>query len=220
MHDPILITGAARSGTSLVAGIINICGAWGGKLTGPTPNNRKGQFENNQVREEVVKQYLKRIGADPMCQDPLPDINNLAPYPELRRDVMGILSRQGYRNGPWFYKGAKMCLLWPLWDEAFLNAHWIIVRRNYDDIIDSCLRTPFMRKRATREAWDEWVQIHEERFEEMKDAGLRYVEIWSQTIINGNFRIIREFIDKAEGLEWDQERVDEFVTPELWKGGN
>ena len=76
-REPILITGAARSGTSLCAGTTNICGAWGGSLSGPTKYNRKGMFENSEIRNAVVKPYLRRIGCDPMGQDPLPDIKSI-----------------------------------------------------------------------------------------------------------------------------------------------
>ena len=38
MKDPILITGCARSGTSMIAGVINICGAFGGDMAGPNAN--------------------------------------------------------------------------------------------------------------------------------------------------------------------------------------
>ena len=40
--EPILITGAARSGTSMSAGVVSLCGAWGGELSGPNVYNKKG----------------------------------------------------------------------------------------------------------------------------------------------------------------------------------
>ena len=69
--DPIIITGCARSGTSLIAGTMHLCGAWVGNVTGPTSWNRKGQFENEFIRDRLVKPYLKSINMDPMGQDPL-----------------------------------------------------------------------------------------------------------------------------------------------------
>ena len=42
MKNPIIITGCARSGTSLTAGVINICGAGGGEMSGATIYNKKG----------------------------------------------------------------------------------------------------------------------------------------------------------------------------------
>ncbi len=43
---PIIVTGCARSGTSLTAGVLHLCGAWIGKCTGPTAYKKRGQFEN------------------------------------------------------------------------------------------------------------------------------------------------------------------------------
>ena len=74
MPPPIIVTGCARSGTSLTAGIINICGAYGGTLAPPNVNNRKGMFENTTVRQTIVKPYLREHGWDPLGQNPLPSI--------------------------------------------------------------------------------------------------------------------------------------------------
>ena len=65
---PILITGCPRSGTSLTAGIINKCEAWGGEMVGPTPHNPKGFFENIGLREKLTKPVLSAMGCDPLGQ--------------------------------------------------------------------------------------------------------------------------------------------------------
>lgn len=188
-------------------------------MTGPTPSNRKGQFENNTIRDSVVKPYLRTMGLDPLCQDPLPDPKRLLSYPDLRTDVKNALMEDGYKEGPWFYKGAKMCLLWPLWHEAFPNAKWIIVRRKAEDIAKSCIRTPFMRAFKTVGGWLEWAKVHEERFEEMKAAGLDITEVQSEHLIQGRLYDIRNLVESVEGLTWREDKIRDFITPELWKGG-
>lgn len=219
MHNPILITGAARSGTSMCAGIIHYSGAFGGYMTGPTPSNKKGQFENNYIRDSITKPYLRRAGLDPLCQSPLPDTNNLIPLPGLYTEVKDTMLREGYKEGVWFYKGAKMCLLWPLWHEAFPNAKWIIVRRDALDIAESCMRTPFMRAYKTVDGWLKWVKVHEICFEEMKAAGLDVVEVWSGELIKGELDLIKNFIEGIEDLTWREDRARNFITPGLWKEG-
>ena len=221
MRDPIIITGAARSGTSLTTGIIDICGGFGGKVTGPTLYNEKGQFENTHVREDIVKPYLVRLGVDRLAQRPLPDVNKLIPFPELRKEVEDTFIREGYSdNGrPWYYKAVKVCLVWPVWRDAFPDARWIIVRRDGYDIANSCLRTGFMRAYSTQAGWLEWVAEHVKRFDEMKEAGMDVTEIHSEDIVNGDHAAIRKFVDETDGLEWDQEQIDEFITPSLWKEG-
>lgn len=164
---PIFITGAARSGTSLVAGIFNLCGAWGGQMAGPNRNNQKGMFENVGIKSQVLKPYLRSIGCDQMGQKPLPDIDMLVQR-DVRTPTLEVIKHQGYRDGIWMYKGAKMCLFFPVWAQSFPEARWIIVRRPDKDIISSCLRTSFMRAYKDRAGWQGWVDVHKKRFSDTR----------------------------------------------------
>lgn len=219
----ILITGCARSGTSLVAGIIAKCGAFGGKVTGSTPLNKKGQFENEYIRDNITKPYLSSIGADPLGQDPLPTAESLKPYPELRRHVEHQLTEEGYKRGRWYYKGAKLCLYWQLWHEAFPLAKWIIVRRDPRDIAQSCLHTNFMRAYRNEEGWLQWVDAHLDRFTEMHQNDLDIREVWPEGIVQGYLADIQDIV-KWAGLEWAKRECSEFITPELyhikWQGSS
>jgi hypothetical protein len=228
MRPPILITGCARSGTSMIAGIINICGAFGGDMSGPNKNNAKGMFENAAIRNSIVKPYYLSMGVDKLGQFPLPDISNLRPLEDLKKRVEAVIMREGYADGPWMYKGAKMCQHWPVWNEAFPEAKWVIVRRRTPDIINSCLRTGFMRAfnlsqnqkavgaRNTYEGWLWWVHQHEKRFEEMIMAGLPTMQVWPERMVEGDYRQVREMVGWL-GLEWKEKEVKEFIEPRLWK---
>jgi len=227
MPSPILITGAARSGTSMVAGIINLCGAFGGVMSPPNKNNRKGMFENVKIRDTIVKPYLRSIGVDPLGQYPLPDVNSLIIPRDWKKRVEGIMMEEGYSGGPWMYKGAKSCLMWPIWHYAFPNAKWIIVRRRTGDIIQSCLNTNFMRafgrevfRRAVGvktevDGWKWWVHQHEKRFVEMITEGLNVKVVWPQRMVNGDYSQIYETIDWL-GLKWNSEILN-FIDPLLYK---
>lgn len=120
---PILITGIPRSGTSLIAGIVNICNGYGGEMIGACESNKKGMFENRKIREEICKPYLRSIGADIKGQNPLPDMNKMEEFKygaviSWRKKVLSAINLQN-KNQIWFYKGAKMCLTWPIWHLAF-----------------------------------------------------------------------------------------------------
>jgi hypothetical protein len=204
----------------MTAGIVDICGAFGGITAGPNRNNKKGMFENERVRNGLIKPYLRSMGFDPMGQFPLPqDMNSLKAYPELGFEMELIMKQDGYRNGPWYYKGAKMCLVWPVFHKAFPNAKWIIVRRPIEEIVFSCLKTPFMRKLKTAEAWREWVHTHIRRFREMREAGLDISVVWTPDIVRGEFSQIKSIIEQL-GLKWNEKAVSEFVDPKLWNGGD
>lgn len=222
-NSPIIVTGCARSGTSMVAGVLHLCGAWAGQVTGPTQWNRKGQFENEYIRDRLTKPYLESLGADPMGQDPLPDIGKLraeAPYASgaWGANVHQAMRRQGYpEHTQWMFKGAKACLIWPLWAAAFPEARWVIVRREDDKIVDSCMRTSFMRKRKTREAWQEWVDEHKLRFAEIMAECREVYQFWPGRALRdpAPWKALVSWL----GLTWDEEKVTDFLEPKLWNGG-
>ena len=122
MNDPILITGCARSGTSLVAGIIHYCGGFGGAMTGEMGHNPKGQFENWYLRDHVEKPVLSFYGADPMGQKPLPETQDMLPTPLLKEMFYLVMVNAGWVGQRIFYKGAKLCLMWPLWYSSSVTA--------------------------------------------------------------------------------------------------
>lgn len=224
INSPILITGCARSGTSFTAGIFHICGAWGGKFVSAGFNNQKGFFENAAIRNKICKPFLESIGADPKGQYPLPEINIIKDYVVnsqfadiWRYKILGVLNEQKYNpnNSPWFYKGAKMCLMWPIWNAAFPDAKWIIVRRDKEDIISSCLKTGFMSAYKDKQGWEGWVDYHLTRFEEIKKSCKNVYEVYPQEMIEGNFTNIKKIIE-CFNLIWKEKEVIEFITPALW----
>jgi len=62
------------------------------------------------------------------------------------------------------------------------------------------------------------VDYHKERFEEMKaEAGVQVKEVWPTKFVGGDFAEIREVVEWL-GLDWNEEAVMDFVSPELWRG--
>jgi hypothetical protein len=212
----------------MVAGMIDLCGAQGGATVGPNKNNQKGMFENGTIRERIVKPYLKELGADPLGQYPIPDAGNLSDPGELRDRVAQIMGDQGVNlDQPWYYKGAKLALIWPVWAQAFPDAKWVIVRRRTGDVARSCCHTGFMQRfRKTGiqrevgadneyDGWIWWVRQHEDRFREMFDAGLEARVVWPERFVHGDYSQVYEVIEWL-GLEWHTEALT-FVDPKLWK---
>jgi len=236
MRDPILITGCARSGTSMVAGAVHLCGAFGGIMRKPNRFNEKGMFENDAVVNALIKPYLRSHNLDPLGQFPLPILNRLRIPNDWKERIEKIMLNEGYKEGPWMYKGAKMCLIWPVLHYTFPNAKWIIVRRRTADIVHSCVHTKFMRAfrnediqrkvyvKNEREGWLWWVHQHEKRFVEMITEGLNCKVIWPHRMVRGDYQQMMETIEWL-GLSWKTEVLN-FVDPKLWharaksKGGD
>lgn len=216
MKDPILITGISRSGTSLIAGIINICGAYSGNVAPPFKEITKSMFENIQIHNSVVSPYFKSIGADPMGQYPLPDVNTLQIPVNWRTRVQEIIKQEGYQGGEWMYKGTLMSLIHPIWHYAFPDAKWVIVRRRDEDIVNSCLHTGFMKAFNTpeswaaigvtnkRDAWYWWIRQHNKRFVEMIEAGMNCKQVHPERMLRGDYSQINEMLEWL-GLEWNSE---------------
>lgn len=206
----VLITGAARSGTSMVAGVLKASGLdLGSPLVKPTQYNPRGFFEHRHIRQKVLKPLIRRMGFDPRGQRTLPPRDHrrwLHLATMLRRNVIRRL-RPG--RG---YKDAKILLTWQIWRKAFPGALWIIVRRDPKAIVDSCIRTPFMKGRKFKAGWIEWAQEHEWRIEDLKDSGVEYVEIWPDPYDPESFR---EVVERC-GLTFEAEIVAQALEPGAW----
>jgi hypothetical protein len=205
---PILVTGSARSGVSMTAGIFKRCGAWVGCVD--------QSYENVEVRDKTVNPYLEFIGADKMCQNPLPDPHALQPLVGLVRRVETAAKFQGYRYGPWMYKSPAIALTWPIWAQAFPDSKWVIVRRDDRDILNSCIKTGFMRGYSDPREWQQWIDAFKDCFEEMKSSLVLVREVWPQKYVNGDFGEIAETVEWL-GLRWNPDKVKEYVNPSLWR---
>jgi len=217
INSPILVTGAARSGTSMIGGIINLCGAFGG--------NMNQMFENTQILNTVVKPYLRELGVDQNGQYPLPDVNNLKIPISFASKTLSIIQAQEYTDGAWMYKGTSMSVMYPVWHYAFPNAKWIVVRRKDDDIVDSCMHTAFMNAfdkeenvkaiNATdkKDAWYWWVRQHNRRFVEMIEQGLNVKQIHPERMVYGDYSQIYEMLDWL-GLKWNSSVLN-YIEPRI-----
>ena len=206
---PILVVGCPRSGTSLIGSVLGMCGAFRGKLVG------RGMFENDKILKEIVNPYFNDLGVDQSGQHPLPDIDNLSIPVNWRKRVEQVVTDEGYKGGQWMYKDSRSSLIWPVWNHAFPNAKWIIVRRRTGDIVRSCMKTGYMTAFSDEAGWIEWVHQYEKRFVEMIEAGLNCKVVWPERMVTGDYSQMMQTIEWL-GLEWNSEVLN-FIDPRLWK---
>lgn len=207
---PIFITGAPRSGKTLVAGVLKICGVFSGATD--------TMLENIHVRDQFLARYLKEHGADPKgCHPIIPPGEFPIPMGWAEK-VDNVMIREGYDRGPWMLKTHKLALTWPVWHGAYAGAKWIIVRRRTGDIVESCLKTHYMTAYSKREGWVEMVRQYEERFVEMIMEGLDCKVIWPQRMVYGDYSQVYELLDWL-GLPWSTE-ILAYIDPKFWRTRN
>ena len=214
INKPILITGLPRSGTSLTAGCINLCGAFGGKLVPGNTQNIKGFFENMAIREPYIKEFLRKNGFCPVGVKSIPPIDYQFVEGPFRENVKEIIIKQGYKDGQWFLKDVKLKLVWTLWQQAFPEAKWVVTTRPKAAIIESCKNTSFMRThKFTDEQWGDW---HDACYEHLlnlaKNIDVQYVS--TDELANGDTSQIKGVIEKL-GLSYNL-KVENFIDKTLW----
>jgi hypothetical protein len=217
---PILLTGCPRSGATMVAAVINTCGAFTGK------HYKKSMYCNDSIRETIVVPYLDRMGVDTKGQFPLPDTYGLTIPLDWKERIDKILESEGYNGGQWLYKDSRSALIWRVWNRAYPDAKWIIVRRRTADIVQSCMKTAYMsafKKNKNLEytnskdefaAWVWYANQYERRFVEMMQSGVNCKIMWPERMIDGNYKQIHEVVDWL-GLEWTDKALESINTL-LW----
>lgn len=116
----LIVLGMHRSGTSVLARVLNLMGAWFGPegiSTGANPENPKGFWERRDVRA-LNDWVLHSAGCD---------WNRVAQFDagalpeavvEEFRSVAGKLVLELDAHRPWFLKEPRLCLLLPLWRQV------------------------------------------------------------------------------------------------------
>jgi len=219
--SPILITGIPRSGASMIAGILKLSGVFCGDVS-----LYPGSFENGSIYKFVEGAYLELMGCDILGQYPLPDKIDYLPL-TWGKLISTYLVTEGYKGGMWMYKSSRITLLWKIWDHTFPKAKWILVRRRTGDIIQSCLKTGYMKAfkdeeirkkigvKTEEEGWLWMVHEYEKRFVEMIMSGIDCKVIWPDRMVYGDYQQIYEMLEWL-GLPWKSEILT-FLDPLLEK---
>lgn len=216
--EPVFILGLPRSGTSMVTGIMQLCGAWLGEtVPGGGVENPKGFFENIFLREGVNKKILADSGFDPLGIGPLPFFDQLPKVNGLKQTILDYLKHAQYEfDRPWAFKEPKLTLLWPIYYQNFPNARWIIVNRDLDEVVNSCIRTSFMKKHSTdRDFWLNWAEAYQLRLDALKQTSAPWRQIETGPMIRGELDAIADLIQWS-GLQWDEQKAREFISPDYW----
>ena len=201
----------------MVAGLLKCSGAWTGNTIAADGSNPKGYFEHQIIREHVIKKVLTALGSDPLGVSSLPPLQASLEINGLRGSLHTIISREGYGGAvPWLYKDAKLSLIWPAFHKAFPEAQWVVVRRDPEQIIASCMRTPFMQQHSLDKTfWVRFVEAYLRRLRSLTDTISGAITLDADPILNGEFADLSMAIHSC-GLEFNANVVADFVSPEYW----
>jgi hypothetical protein len=214
---PILVTGPARSGTSMTAGCLNLMGAFAGDCLGPTPENPKGFFENKRIRQTILKPLLSDSGLDPLGQrmDALVGDELIGDPAKIRSDVITALTDQGWDGEtPWVYKDAKLALCWPMFMGAFPEAIWVVTSRPAEQIAASCERTWFMSDEVrgdNPDYWLDWAALYQELASDIPD----HMEVDTVALAGGDTTQILEVAEAAD-IDGDMDAMEAFIDGNLF----
>ena len=204
MNQPVFITGAERSGSSLIARILKMCDAFTGTIS-----SRYENYLINDIMERFLAENQNGLFPDPSLLD--------IPVNWWDR-IQTLLDGEEYKDGVWLLKSAKLAQMWTVWHYAYPNAYWLIVRRRTADVIDSCCKTGFMETfkngnniahvgaSTEKEGWLWWVHQYEKQFVKMIETGLNCKIVWPERMIYGDYQQIWQTIDWL-GLKWNDDII-------------
>ncbi len=208
--DPILVTGAERSGSTFIARILNMCDVWSG--------NCNKMYENREIFSLYPMRYKKGL---------FPDTRSLNIPFGWNYKIYDIIKKQGWTRGHWFLKHSKLAQYWPVWHYTFPDAKWVVVRRKTSDVVESCIKTGFMQTFKKKEnldllgmtsedeGWLWWIHQYEKKFVEMIETGVNVKVIWPDRMADGDFQQVQEMVHWL-GLEWN-ENIPDVIMPLISK---
>jgi len=219
-ESPIFVTGIPRSGLSMVAGVVGLCGAWIGQTVPGSEIDPAGFFEHHRIREEIVKKLLEEVGADPYGIHDLPKLEDIRPFRRFKFAIRRILESEGYRfDRRWMFKECKLSLTWPVFVEAFPDASWLIVNNDPEAVVKLCLNSSFMRKNSVDpDFWATFVSAYQERLTELKTTAKQVFELDARKINAGQLGELQSAIQQT-GLNFSEANVALFATSEFWDIG-
>jgi len=206
-NKPILITGTARSGLSMIAGAVDFCGAFGG-------SDVDKSYTNKAIDTKLVRPRLVDANFDPSGQYPLPTSPCMPVLIDWKRNVLSHIKAD--KNTHWYYKDDKISLMWNTWFMAFPEAKWVLVSRNTHDTIISCMKTAYMSAYKDVETlklvgvnneYDGWANYLNSYLtfitSILKKVSNIYV-IRPEQMVNGDYTVLYNLIEWL-GLDWNSD---------------
>lgn len=178
----------------MVAGCLAQHGVWTGTCRRADSANAKGHFENVPIKQAIIHAVGPVVHEGRVAEP-------VRGWPEA---VEQIIRRDGYKDGPWLWKGSAM--YWRLWEA--MQPVYVCVRRKREAIIASGRETGYFR------ATDHAIDAHVRAMDHLRDE-LGGVDVDADAVVAGDHTTLEQAFDAA-GLEMRPRIVDDWVEPSLW----
>jgi hypothetical protein len=139
-NKTLIIAGMHRSGTSLITHWLNQCGLnLGENLLGAGLGNDEGHFEDIdflKLHEEILSDnHLPPTG--------LTETNNIEVSQYHKEKLKGIIKVKNELYDQWGWKDPRTCLFLDTYKELIPDAHYLIIVRDYHEVVSSLLQRDF-----------------------------------------------------------------------------
>ena len=158
MKRAIFILGMHRSGTSVLARVVNLLGVDLGKnLMKPAKDNQKGFFEHEPI-VQIHEQLLTDLGLNWSDSTPLPNGWESSPAAKKAQKALDKIIRQDFgKSEIWALKDPRQCRLMPLWlpllDKHKIAPHFIVAYREPAEVAASLAKRDDMDEAAALQTW-------------------------------------------------------------------
>lgn len=223
----VFVATLPRSGSSLDCGILEACGAFGGRTRGPVKNNPKGIFENPDISRIGFSPIFRALG-NPSPVEALKMVRKgtlpASLFSNVVEDFHYIMTRHGYESGTAYYKGGAFIFLFEELSRRFPDASWILPTRNRANVLRSWARTyPAIPEDVAKARIAAYVAM----YSRVLSSGHPLVcAIDNDAVMSGDFSSAKSAVEKV-GLEWNDPAVKEWIDQTLWnnfgssaQGGN
>jgi len=172
INKPIFIVSPPRSGSSLIASLINFAGIFGGDMKPADEWNKKGYFENFQLRKILID-FLRENDSQLLYKRFHP-VNLATTIEGLREIIVNIMLDEGINPGQRFFlKNFKMVFAWKSFYNSFPDAKWIFIERNQQNMINSMINAPFL-VHDNENDWNEFIHSFNENIRGIKNYADTY----------------------------------------------
>jgi len=216
--DKMIFVGTCpRSGSSMICGVLERCGAFSGITNGATAANERGQYENGQMNAALFGSAFEATGAGGNIRvlRTLQDAGALPRIDYIEARITMLMRNQGYTSGAAYFKGGNFLYFFDQIIDQMPDAPWVLPVRDKKEIRRSMRRVGMAQ---TDEERDLLIDAYRACYDLIEAKAKEVYLIDTNKVKDGDFTQIKAAVE-AMGMIWNQEEVEEWIDPELWGRG-